>query len=234
MLAILASIPVLHAQTAGVVRLPQAVYEGRIDAQVILASSAYPAAVSPLKAGIQVYITEQRRVGIIILGAATPLAPSIMEGVIRGVVLEALNESLEAVEEAAPAPGEFLYVRGAKPVVCKEIYRASTPEANVTYIPTTAGLLPAEIHANAEAEVIRPLISGMRTSYEVRGKVELTLRYLGLEEACGSSVLTKSKTAAIKAAILIILLGVAASIAWRTRVKPVAIAYSYYGHPPLS
>lgn len=193
-----------------------AIYEGCIDAQVTMPGPAQET-VLPLHVCIQLLLQSGEQPRVTITSLSTPIASATT---IRQVVLEsvkgALSRAADLLGDAKQSSGEVIYVKGAEPVVCRNIYTASSSDAKVDYLPSSLGLVPASVQA-------------VVTGRFFEAKVRLDLTHLsGDEGACGVSLLTGAREAILKIGTLAVLVGVLASIAWRAKTKPVTVIYRYY------
>ncbi len=202
--------PLSRAQTYS----SYAVYEGCIDARVI-APEIPGSPVVPLQSCVQVSFIQGDQPRITVVSISSPITSvAVLKRVIGESVRKALAEALTIEGRAAPAEGEFVYVRGTVPVVCKQLYKASFDGVDAMYIHTDYGLVPVMVYANVSDATFT-------------AEVKLTLTHLSDETACGSSVLSTNKVTILKGGTLAILLGALASIIWRTKTKPVVIIYRY-------
>lgn len=207
-------VPHVRAQEYTQELAPYAVYEGCINAQVVV-HEVPGSPIVPLRACIQVSIIEGGQPKITVVSLASPITSiAILKRVIGDTVERALSKAIIMNRGASTDSGEFLYVRGTVPVVCKQLYRASTEDLDATYIYTSRGLLPVIIHANVSGATFK-------------ANVELTLTHLSDETACGSSVLSEGKVAILKGGTLAVLVGALTSILWRIKTKPVVVIYRY-------
>ena len=206
--------PHVRAQEYAQEPAPYAVYEGCINAQVVV-PEVPGSPVLPLHACVQVSFIEGGQPKITVVSLASPITSiAILKRVIGDTVNRALSEAIIINRRVSAISGEFLYVRGTEPVACKQLYRAYTGNLDVIYIYASRGLIPVIIHANV-------------TEATFKANLELTLTHLSDETACGSSVLSDGKVAILKGGTLAVLVGALASILWRIKTKPVVVIYRY-------